>query len=273
MWSEDVRNGKPMLGTMIRIVRNPAVARVAAQAGLDFIMVDMEHGSASFDVLADIATVARASGVACLVRVPELRRGAVSRALDCGADGVMVPMIDTVAQAQALAGWAKYPPLGKRGLGSIGGHTDYARVSDTPAFMQRANAGTLTIAQIESDIAVSNVEKIADVDGIDVLLVGPQDLSISLGCPGNLTHELENNAIAQVAAAARAKGKALGMHAGEALIEQWIPHGLSLIMNSLDVNMLLSGMSTIRKHFAPVIGVRHRGLRHLRHRGQTLPLS
>lgn len=242
---QKLRDGGTIVGTMFRMVSNPAVALIAREAGLDFIMLDMEHGSYSFESLADIFTVSRTANLGSFVRVPEMSRGNVSRVLDCGADGVMMPMVESADQARALAQWAKYPPMGKRGLGSIGGNTMYRQFGDASAFMEQTNRETIAIAQIESAAAVTVIDDIATVEGIDVLLVGPYDLSVSLGCPGDLSCPPMNEAIATIAEAAGRHNKVFGMHAGDALLKQWIPHGMRLIMNSIDVSMLLSGMKSI----------------------------
>ncbi|MDD3930424.1 MAG: aldolase/citrate lyase family protein, partial [Sphaerochaeta sp.] len=93
MTVKDLKQGKAAVGTMVRMVRNPAIVLVAANAGLDFVMFDMEHGAFSFETIADASSLARAKGIECFVRVPELSKGNVSRALDCGVTGVMVPMV------------------------------------------------------------------------------------------------------------------------------------------------------------------------------------
>ena len=244
---------KPIIGTMIRMVRNPAIANIAKNAGLDMIMLDGEHGNYSLSQMADIFGVARSAGLAVFVRVPQLSRECVSGALDCGATGVMVPMVESVDQARDFVKWAKYPPLGNRGFGSIGGHTDYAGVSNTSKFMAKANAETMTIAQIESVEGVAAVDEIAAVNGIDALLVGPNDLSISLGCPGDFTCEEETKAIEKIAQAAAKNNKIFGMHAGVELLEKWIPYGMTLIMNNLEVNLLTTGMAEIKSNMEKLL--------------------
>ncbi len=247
---EKLKGGARVAGTMLRLVRNPAVARLAAQAGLDFVMADMEHGPYSFESLSDLFAVARAAGLVGMVRVPELSRSAVSRILDCGAQGIMVPMVESVEQAQALAAWAKFAPLGQRGLGSAGGHTDYASVgARVPAFMERANRETLTIAQIETAAGVEQAARIAAVEGLDALLIGPNDLAVSLGRPGDTLGGEVGKAIERVAAAARSRGKVLGMHGSEELLARWIPQGVTLVMSSLDINMLLSAMEAVATRY------------------------
>ena len=245
---EKLRKGEPVAGTMVRMVRNPAIVLVAAQAGLDFIMFDMEHGAYNYETIADAASLARAKGIGCFVRVPELAKGNVSRALDCGVTGVMVPMIKDAEDAKLLAGWAKYAPVGGRGFGGSGAHTQYADAGGkAPQFMAEENPRILTIAQIELACAVDDVDAIAAVDGIDALLIGPADLSISLGVPGDFNNPKMDEAIGKVAAAAKKHGKVFGMHAGEALLRKWIPKGLNLRMSLMDINMLLKAMGEVAK--------------------------
>ena len=243
-----LRKGEAVVGTMIRMIRNPAIALVAANAGLDFIMLDMEHGAYNFETLADTASLARARGIDCFVRVPELSKGNVSRALDCGATGVMVPMIRDAKDARLFALWAKYAPVGERGFGGNSGHTEYRDEGGrTPQFMAEENPRVLTIAQIELACAVDVVDAIAAVEGIDALLIGPADLSNSLGVPGDFDHPKMDEAIANVAAAAKKHGKVFGLHAGEALTRKWMPAGLTLRMSLMDMNILLKGMAEITK--------------------------
>lgn len=239
------------MGTMVRMFRNPGIATVAAHAGLDFIMLDLEHGSYSMQTVGDVFAVGRALALGCFVRVPELSKGWVSRTMDAGANGIMVPMLESVEQARQFVAWAKYPPRGKRGFGGAGGHTEHRVVTAdaTPGFMERANEETVTIAQIETAEAISAIDAIAAVPGIDALLIGPNDLAISLGCAGDLLGDEVDRAVVQVAEAAKKHGKIFGMHAPDALIERWIPKGCSLIMSNLDVGILTAGMKAIARRY------------------------
>jgi 2-keto-3-deoxy-L-rhamnonate aldolase RhmA len=234
---------------MIRMIRNPAVMKVAARAGLDFVMLDMEHGGYTMETVADMASVARGVGVGCLVRVPELAKSFVSRALDAGCDGLMVPMVSDVKQARALAAWAKYPPVGGRGLGSIGEHTSYQSVSDPESFFEDANTDTLCIAQIETVSAIDQIDEIAAVDGIDALLIGPNDLAISYGVAGKLDSPVIAEAVGKVASAARKHTKIFGLHAPDAMIERWLSEGLSLVMSSLDLSFIGAALKSIAEKY------------------------
>lgn len=242
----DLKNGKPIVGTMIRMIRNPAIVLLAANAGLDFVMFDMEHGAFGFEVLADSASMARTRGIECFVRVPELSKGNVSRALDCGATGVMVPMIKDAKEAKKFAAWAKFAPIGERGLGGSGAHTSYLDAAKEPqSFMEKANDEILTIAQIELAEAIENIDAIAAVNGIDALLIGPADLSNSLGVSGQFNHPLMDEAIAKVAAAAKRHHKIFGFHAGEDLMRKWMDHDLTLRMSQMDIGILSKGLEAI----------------------------
>ena len=237
--------GRCLVGTMLRIACVPPVMVMAKDAGLDFVMVDMEHGPCSYERLADMAMTARAVGVGLFVRVPQLARSHVSRALDCGVTGVMAPMIETEAQARQLAGWAKYAPVGQRGVSGRGWHTGFASPADTVAHMRAANAQTLVIAQVETGAGAAAAREIAAVPGIDALLVGPNDLSCSLGRPGELESAIVQEAIGKVRDAAVGAGRRFGLHAGASLLKRWAPHGLNLIMQSTDIHILGDGMQAL----------------------------
>jgi 4-hydroxy-2-oxoheptanedioate aldolase len=244
---EELRGGGRAVGTMIRLVRNPGIAWIARQAGLDFIMLDLEHGSSSPETLADVAACGRGAGVEVFVRVPELSKGYLSRALDCGCTGVMVPMVESKQQAELLAGWCKYEPIGKRGLGSVGTHTNFAAVKgvEAPGFISAANDQVLAIAQIETAAAIEQIDRIAAVPGLDALLIGPNDLAVSLGHTGDLQNPEVLDAIDKVAGAASRHGRIFGIHGPDVLIERYLSKGLRLIMSKLDINMLLGAMGEI----------------------------
>ncbi|MBL7006188.1 MAG: hypothetical protein ISR78_03785 [Spirochaetia bacterium] len=243
-----LKNGERILGTMIRLVKNPALALIAKHAGLDFIMPDMEHAAFSMETLAGIARMAKSCGIECFVRVPELSKAFVSGALDAGVTGVMVPMIETVEQAEKLAFWGKYMPEGGRGFGGIGDHTSF-KGANALEYMPEANRTTLTIAQIETGLAIENIEEIAKVDGIDALLIGPNDLANSLGIPGDLFNDKNMNAILKVAREAKKNGKIFGLHGPDKMAEMLLDEGLNLLMSNHDSGLLTSAMNSIVKKF------------------------
>jgi len=243
-----LKNNERILGTMIRVVKNPAIALIAKNAGLDFIMPDMEHSTFSMETLAGIARMAKSCGIECFVRVPELSKAYVSGVLDAGCTGVMVPMVETVEQAKKLAFWGKFMPVGGRGFGGSGDHTAFAGAKALE-YMPEANRITLTIAQIETATAIENIDEIAAVEGIDALLVGPNDLSNSLGIPGELFHEKNISAIRKVAQSAKAHGKVFGLHGPDKMADMFLDDGLNLLMSSHDAGLLTKAMGSIITRF------------------------
>lgn len=237
--------GEKIAGVMTRIVRNPAIAVLAKNAGLDYIMMDCEHGNFNMETIHDIMITANAVGLAGFVRVPEGTKAWISRVLDTGAAGVMVPMVETQEQAENLVHYAKYQPVGGRGYTAGCCHTGY-KGGKHSEIMETGNKRVIAIAQIETGKAVKNAEKIAAVEGIDALLIGPNDLSVSLGIPGDFQNPLELNAIKTVAAACKKHNKAFGLHAGETLLKQFADD-LTLVMNSMDTDILASGLAKVNE--------------------------
>lgn len=182
-----IKAGRPVVGTMISEMRNPEVAYMLAAAGMDFLMVDTEHSSAGVESIQNIMRSARAAGLVPLARVTQNQYPFIARILDLGAMGIMVPRVDTAEEARQVVRCAKYRPLGERGFGARGVITDYEPVG-TREVIEWVNEHTLIIVQVESGEAVRNLEAITAVPGVDVALIGPYDLSISLGVPGEFTH-------------------------------------------------------------------------------------
>ncbi|GHS98494.1 hpch/hpai aldolase [Synergistales bacterium] len=242
---EKLANGQKIVGTMLRITRNPAVSYLAKNAGLDFVMYDCEHSNYNFETLHDAFVTANALSFSGLVRVPEGTKDNISRVLDSGAIGVMVPMVETKEHAETVVKYSKYQPIGDRGYTAGGAHTAYLNGKHVD-LMKQGNDKVLSIAQIETKLAVENAEAIAATEGIDVLLIGPNDLSLSLGIPGDMMNPIELDAIAKVAAACKKHKKYFGMHAGAALIEKF-GSDLNVVMSLTDTDFLLQGFAGIRK--------------------------
>jgi len=246
---EKVKENEKIVGTMVRMTRNPSIASIAKASGLDFIMLDMEHGSYSLETVEDIAKVARLCGLGIFARVPSLDRAYVSRVMDAGVEAVMVPMVSSAKEARKLVGWARYEPIGNRGLSSNGGLTDYQGMGmDAPSFMAKQNKKTLTIAQIETKEAIECIDEIAAIEGLDVLLIGPNDLSISLGLPGKVFDPKVQDAIRKVADSAERHGKIFSIHGGDDLLALWKDR-MQMVMTSLDINVLSQGFSALAKKY------------------------
>ena len=220
---------------MIRQARDPGAPAVFAAAGYDFAFIDMEHGNYSMETVADLIRGSKSVGIATIIRVPHLETYFISRVLDAGAEGIMVPMTSTKEQAERIVRYSKYAPLGQRGFGGQLGHSDYRPVK-AAEFMKEANEGTLIVAQIETKEAIENIDSILGVEGIDVGLIGPNDLSISLGIPDQLNSEMTSQAIEKVVEAAKKRKKASGIHIGNIeSIRKWRTKGMTVLAYSADI--------------------------------------
>jgi len=208
-----LRAGEVCVGTIIFEFNTSGIARIAAAAGADFLFYDQEHSGWTTDVLRMLFATARAVDTVPLVRVPASQYHLISQALDLGAMGIIVPMVETVEQAQGMVQSAKYPPLGRRGAAFGVAHDDYAG-GDVLAKMTSANEETMLVALIETVTGLENVEKIAAVPGIDVVWLGHFDLTASMGIPAQFTHPRYLAAVERIAAAAAAARKPAGFMAG-----------------------------------------------------------
>lgn len=240
---EKLLNGKKIYGMMIRVLRNPAGVQLIANNGLDYFMLDCEHSNYNMETLHDLFLMANSLGIGGFLRVPNGTKEWISRALDAGATGVMVPMVSNREQAENLVKYAKYQPIGGRGYSGSIAFSAY-KGGKHAEVMEQQNNRVIAIAQIETRDGVENAEEIAAVEGIDALLIGPNDLSIALGVPGDLTNPIELEAIAKVAAACKKHGKAFGLHAGVGLLEKF-KDDLTLVMCSTDVDVLANGIKGI----------------------------
>jgi 4-hydroxy-2-oxoheptanedioate aldolase len=193
----------------------PTLAEFVAMQGWDFLVLDGEHGSLEARDLEGLARACELHGVTPMARVTTNTPPVILRFLDAGVHGVQVPWVNTVVEAEAVVSAAKYPPVGQRGLAGSrqGGWGNTESLAD---FTARANRETMVIVQIETAEAAAAVEDFTAVDGVDVLFIGPTDLSASLGHPGNPGHPVVQEAMERVARAVLASDKTLGIFAGTA---------------------------------------------------------
>jgi len=202
-----VRSGSPTLGTFIGGA-SPLAAEVSAAAGVDWVLLDLEHGAGGEEQVRDVVPAAGSYGVPTVVRVESAARIRMGRVLDNGAAGIMLPRLNTVDEVAGAIRHLRYPPAGDRGVAT---YNRSCRFGLDPGALDRANSEILGVVQIESAAAVGNADQIAGLDGVDVLFVGPRDLSHDLGVPGDLTSPAFIGAIEHVLAAGRRHGKACGL--------------------------------------------------------------
>jgi len=238
-------SGETLLGAMVFEFFTPGIAQILKLAGCEYLIYDMEHAGFSIGELKAQCAYCRGLGVAPMVRVPRGEYHFLARALDVGAHGVMVPMVDTVEQARAIAEATHYPPGGRRGAAFGFAHDDY-EPGDPAAKMKAADARNLIIAQIETERGLDVVEDIAAVPGIDCLWLGHFDLSNFLGLPGQFDHPRFIDAVKRIVAAGRKHNKALGYLAADAsLAKQYRKLGFNMITAGTDHGILMAGVRDI----------------------------
>jgi 2-keto-3-deoxy-L-rhamnonate aldolase RhmA len=242
---EKIGTGYKAAGCMMRAVRNPLVAVLARQAGLDYVMFDCEHGNYDYQTLHDMFIALNVNNVAGFVRVPELSKGHVSRVLDCGATGVMIPMIDSVEQAKLAVRYSKYKPIGGRGFIMANGYNAYdSQGKSHTQIMEEQNKRIITIAQIETKNAIDHIEEIAAIEGIDAMLIGQSDLSISHDLPGDFKHPVVQEAVRKVANACKNKGKIFGLGMEFPTFTSFLPD-VGIILRGTDIAFIRQGMKSI----------------------------
>ena len=179
--------GQVALGVGVRYARSWEIAAMMASAGFDFLFIDAEHSAYGLETVSDLCRAATTAGIVPLVRVPELQYSLLSRPLDVGAMGLVIPHVDTRAEVENIVAYTRYAPLGKRGMVSQIPHTDFTGV-DVEAYTLWANSQLLNVIMIESAEGVANLDSMLQIEGIDVVLVGSSDLSQELGIPGDYEH-------------------------------------------------------------------------------------
>lgn len=239
---ERLEKGELSLGVGVRLTRSVEIAKAMATAGFDWLFLDMEHGVMSLEACAQISTAALDAGIAPIARVPNGQYSIATRALDNGALGIVMPHVDTAAEAREVVEKLKYPPVGHRSMGGIGPHYSL-RSASTGDAAKALNAANLTVVMLETPTAIANAEEIAAVPGVDVLLIGTNDLCAEMGIHGDFGNERVANAYANMIAACGKHGKFPGMAGiyNEAIMPRYIDMGARFILSGQDAAFLMAG--------------------------------
>ena len=233
-------------------VMAPWLAEVVGKIGFDLIWLDLEHRAHSYEVIDSISLACRATGMDLMVRIPKAEYGNPMRALEGGANGIMVPHCRSAEEARQWVRWCRYPPLGQRGFDSVGADAEFG-LSDSTRYLQQANGETFVALQIEDRDAVDRVEEIAAVPGVDLLFVGPADLSISLGVPLQFDHPSLQAAFDRVAEATQKAGIWWGTVTGSpASAQQALDRGARMITCANDHFLLLDGLREAYRQFGEI---------------------
>jgi len=239
---ERLAAGQLCLGMALRQARTVDIGRVLAACGFDFAFIDMEHNTMGIDTAAQIAVACHDAGVTPLVRVPGYEHYLATRLLDAGAMGIVFPHVDGAEHARQLVSNCKYPPLGHRSLGGPMaqlGFRPYPRTESTAA----VNRETLLVMMLETAAAIAEAEAIAAVPGVDVLLIGTNDLTLEMGIAGKYEDLAVVRAYDTVISACKKHGKHPGMGGiyDHPTMEKYIKMGARFVLCGSDISFLMAG--------------------------------
>ena len=250
-----LRQGDLLLGQMVLELFTPGIGQMLASCGLDFVIFDMEHGRCDISLLAEMVAACRGSNIFPIARVPDVAYAPLSRPLDIGARGVMVPRVETRTQAEDIVSQLKYAPVGRRGV-ALGLAHDLYRAGNADFFAQ-ANEETCVILLLETVKAFENLEAIISVPGVDVAWVGHYDLTVSMGIPAQFEHPRFLAAMEQLVAACHGHGVAPGfLPSTPELAVHWISKGFRALSLGSDIGVFLDGVRKFRAHVVQSSGAK-----------------
>lgn len=244
--------GEAVVGTMLGEMASPGTCRIVREAGYDFVIFDTEHHWPGLETVAWLLRSARDIGLQAYVRAPGFRGQWPARYLDLGCDGLIFPHVESVEQAREIVSQVKFPPDGHRGLGTNIAHDDYC-AQPAAEFTRERNANTFVAVQIETAKGLENRAEIVAVEGVDAVFIGPNDLALSLGLPGELGHPKMVQAIEDIFAAALKAGVAPGMHAFDVeMALKYLDAGCRFLCFASEVALFVRGsqeaLGAIREH-------------------------
>jgi 4-hydroxy-2-oxoheptanedioate aldolase len=241
---EALRGDGLVLCLALMNARTPDVPAIAAACGYDAVYIDLEHTSTSLETASMLCASALGAGISGLVRVPSHDRSVIARVLDGGAVGVIVPHVDSSIEAKAIVDAARFPPLGHRSISGPSAVSGYSTRSATE-LADLLDKRTVVAVMIETPEAVADCEAIAAVDGVDIVLIGPSDLTAEMGIHGQYENDHFRRAVESVAAACRKHDVALGIAGIKSLelLERFVDQGLRFISAGTDVGMMTEAAS------------------------------
>lgn len=236
-----LRAGETAIGIGLGVAANPAVVKILAKTGYDFLFIDLEHNFIDPENLRNLTQMARSEGIAPFVRTADTEYFHIAHMLDSGAFGIFVPRVENRAQAERAVAAARFPPLGVRGCGTTA-TLEFNTPPDWGESLAWLNEQTLVVLQIESQQAIDSLDDILNVQGIDAIFVGPLDLSINLGVPGKMTHPRMIAAVDRVVQICQMRNMPCGILASSADgLQEWWEKGMRLLVCGNDQGILRSG--------------------------------
>lgn len=242
------------VGSMISEFAVPGIVPLSKRVGLDFSILDAEHGSFDLGTIATLAAIARGHSYDLYVRIPIITKAYIGPILDAGVAGIVTPMVETGEQARELVRLTRYAPLGERGISLTRAHSGY-KVSNVSEYLEHANSHVKIYAQIESTAGLGNLSEIAATRGLSGLLLGPNDLLASLGTPGDYGNETLSSSIDAIASVCKQHGISSGIiTAKEALLKRAVGAGMDLASVDSDLGYFITGAHSAIDGFRSMLG-------------------
>jgi 2-keto-3-deoxy-L-rhamnonate aldolase RhmA len=240
------RDGEVIFGQMVLELFTSGIGPMLAAAGMEFVIFDMEHGRCDIALLAEMIAGCRGSSIVPMARVPDVHFQPLSRVLDLGARGVMVPRVETRAQAEEIVAQLKYAPAGRRGVAMGIAHDLYNAAG--PEFFTQANEEIIVILLLETAKAFENLDAIVSVPGVDIAWMGHYDLTVSLGIPAEFDHPLFLDAMNALIASCRRHNVAPGfLPATPQSAAHWIAKGFRALSLGSDIGIFQNGVRSFRR--------------------------
>ncbi len=237
---EKILNNELCLGVGLRQSRTVDIGKIMATSGYDWLFIDMEHNSMDIDIASQISVAAQDAGITPIVRVPDFAHHHATRVLDSGAMGVVFPHVENAEIAKKLVSYCLYPPKGHRSMTGVLPQLDFKQqpIADVASTI---NKNMLIVIMLESPEAIDNVDSIAAVDGIDVILIGTNDLCMEMGIPGDYSNPKVKDAYSKVIEACKKYRKTPGMGGvyNEELMSEYINMGMKFILSGSDLSFMM----------------------------------
>ena len=241
---EKILKNELCLGVGLRQTRTADIGKIMSTCGYDWLFIDMEHNSMDIDIASQISVAAQDAGITPIVRVPDFAHHHATRVLDCGAMGIVFPHVDDATTAQRLVSNCLYPPKGHRSMTGVLPQLDFKQ-KPIAEVAKLINDNMLIVIMLESPEAISNVDSIASVEGVDVILIGTNDLCMEMGIPGDYNNPKVKEAYTKVIEACKKYGKTPGMGGvyNEELMSEYIGMGMKFILSGSDLSFMMQSAS------------------------------
>jgi 2-keto-3-deoxy-L-rhamnonate aldolase RhmA len=236
---ERLLEGGTVFGCGLQVYRSPEIARTFAAAGFDYVFIDMEHGAFDLETVQDMIKASLDAGITPIVRVCELLYSLCARLLDSGAEGIILPRVEDPSLLKEALSWLRFPPAGRRGYGVNPTMIGYEGRS-FQEIIEHQNHQTLAVVQFESTTAVERADELLSIPGLDIIMVGPADLSISLGVPGQFEHPLLISTVDRLIEKCNRHGIVPGIQVRNvAMAKFWAERGMRFVGAGAEHGLLL----------------------------------